>query len=125
MKPAKLHINELNKTFTINHTNKNIRKSYRFQLIMARLGKLNDLDDMNDQMTALADYSDTLVEFPTDVLKLNDKQKAIIDDMDQDKLQELDVTLALKIQGMNGAQIAEVIKTMRDDNSSANSKSKK
>lgn len=125
MKPAKLHINELNKTFTINHTNKNIRKSYRFQLIMAKLGKLNEIDDTNDQMNALADYSDTLIEFPADVLKLNDKQKKILDEMEQDKLQELDVTLALKIQGMSNAEIANVISTMRGDNQDSNSKSKK
>ena len=114
MEQAKLHIDELNKTFKISHTNKNMRKSYQFQLTMAKLGQLNDVDDVNEQMKQVAEYSDVLIDFPADVLNLTDKQKAALDNMEQDKLQELDVTLALKIQGMSNTQIADVINSMRD-----------
>lgn len=126
MEQAKLHIDELNKTFKISHTNKNMRKSYQFQLTMAKLGQLNDVDNVNEQMKQVTEYSDVLIDFPADVLKLTDKQKEALDDMEQDKLQELDVTLALKIQGMSNAQIADVINSMRDsEHGDADSKSEK
>lgn len=126
MEQAKLHIDELNKTFKISHTNKNMRKSYQFQLTMAKLGQLNDVDDVNEQMQQVADYSDVLIDFPAAVLNLTDKQKEALDNIEQDKLQELDVTLALKIQGMSNAQIADVIDSMRDsENGDADSKSEK
>lgn len=103
-----------------------MRKSYQFQLTMAKLGQLNDVDDVNEQMKQVAEYSDVLIDFPADVLNLTDKQKAALDDMEQDKLQELDVTLALKIQGMTNAQIADVIDSMRDsEHGDADSKSEK
>lgn len=126
MEQAKLHIDELNKTFKISHTNKNMRKSYQFQLTMAKLGQLNDVDNVNEQMKQVVEYSDVLIDFPADVLNLTDKQKAALDEMEQDKLQELDVTLALKIQGMSNAQIADVIDSMRDsEHGDADSKSEK
>lgn len=126
MEQAKLHIDELNKTFKISHTNKNMRKSYQFQLTMAKLGQLNDVDDVNEQMKQVTEYSDVLVDFPADVLNLTDKQKEALDEMEQDQLQELDVTLALKIQGMSNAQIADVIDSMRySENGDADSKSEK
>lgn len=114
MEQAKLHIDELNKTFKISHTNKMMRKSYQFQLAMGNLGKLNDVHDLSEQMKQVTDYSNVLVDFPADVLNLTDKQKDALDNMEQDKLQELDVTLALKIQAMSDAQIADTIESMRD-----------
>ena len=114
MEQAKLHIDELNKTFKIGHTNKMMRKSYQFQLAMGNLGKLNDVHDLSEQMKQVTDYSNVLIDFPADVLNLTDKQKDALDNMEQDKLQELDVTLALKIQAMSDAQIADTIESMRD-----------
>lgn len=114
MEQAKLHIDELNKTFKISHTNKMMRKSYQFQLAMGNLGKLNDVHDLSEQMKQVTDYSNVLIDFPADVLNLTDKQKDALDNMEQDKLQELDVTLALKIQAMSDAQIADTIESMRD-----------
>lgn len=126
MEQAKLHVDALNKTFKISHTNKNMRKSYRFQLTMAKLGQIDDVNDSTEQMKQLAEYSDILVNFPADILKLTDKQKDELDSMEQDKLQELDVTLALKIQGMSNAQIADVIDSMRSsEHGDADSKSEK
>ena len=126
MEQAKLHIDELNKTFKISHTNKMMRKSYQFQLAMGNLGKLNDVHDLSEQMKQVTDYSNVLIDFPADVLNLTDKQKDALDNMEQDKLQELDVTLALKIQAMSDAQIADTIESMRDSqNGDADSKSEK
>lgn len=126
MEQAKLHIDELNKTFKISHTNKMMRKSYQFQLAMGNLGKLNDVHDLSEQMKQVTDYSNVLIDFPADVLNLTDKQKDALDNMEQDKLQELDVTLALKIQAMSDAQIADTINSMRDSqNGDADSKSEK
>lgn len=126
MEQAKLHIDELNKTFKISHTNKMMRKSYQFQLAMGNLGKLNDVHDLSEQMKQVTDYSNVLIDFPADVLNLTDKQKDALDNMEQDKLQELDVTLALKIQAMSDAQIADTIESMRDSqHGDADSKSEK
>lgn len=126
MEQAKLHIDELNKTFKISHTNKMMRKSYQFQLAMGNLGKLNDVHDLSEQMKQVTDYSNVLIDFPADVLNLTDKQKDALDNMEQDKLQELDVTLALKIQAMSDTQIADTIESMRDSqNGDADSKSEK
>lgn len=126
MEQAKLHIDELNKTFKISHTNKMMRKSYQFQLAMGNLGKLNDVHDLSEQMKQVTDYSNVLIDFPADVLNLTDKEKDALDNMEQDKLQELDVTLALKIQAMSDAQIADTIDSMRDSqNGDADSKSEK
>lgn len=119
----KLHVAALNKSFVIKHSNKNMKASYRFQLEMAKAGDIAESDDVTEQFKKAAEYSDILLNFPTEILKLTDSQRDKLDDMEQIDLQDLDVRLALTIQGIDKKTIDETIKEMHqpvvdDDNKS-------
>lgn len=123
MKNAKIYIQSLHKSFPVRHSNKNMRESYKFQLAMAKVGQITDVNDPDEQFNLASSYSDKLVDFPVSVLKLNDKQAEQLDDMEQDELQKLDVRLALTVQGLSEHEINETIKDMEDATKSNNNKS--
>ena len=100
-----------------------MRESYKFQLAMAKVGQITDVNDPDEQFNLASSYSDKLVDFPVTVLKLNDKQAEMIDDMEQDELQKLDVRLALTVQGLSEHEINETIRDMEDATKSNNNKS--
>ena len=115
MENTKLYIKELNKSFSIRHTNKLIRYSYQFQLEMAKMGKIGQEEsEPEKQFEFVTNYSQTLLGFPRKALKLTDKQVDKLDDMDQEDLQKLDVKLALTIQGMNKQYIQSTLRSMDD-----------
>ena len=115
MENTKLYIKELNKSFSIRHTNKLIRYSYQFQLEMAKMGQIGQEEsEPEKQFEFVTNYSQTLLDFPRKALKLSDKQVDKLDDMDQEDLQKLDVKLALTIQGMNKQDIQSTLRSMDD-----------
>lgn len=115
MENTKLYIKELNKSFSIRHTNKLIRYSYQFQLEMAKMGQIGQEEsEPEKQFEFVTNYSQTLLDFPRKALKLTDKQVDKLDDMDQEDLQKLDVKLALTIQGMNKQDIQSTLRSMDD-----------
>lgn len=115
MENTKLYIKELNKSFSIRHTNKLIRYSYQFQLEMAKMGQIGQEEsEPEKQFEFVTNYSQTLLDFPKKALKLTDKQVDKLDDMDQEDLQKLDVKLALTIQGMNKQDIQSTLRSMDD-----------
>lgn len=115
MENTKLYIKELNKSFSIRHTNKLIRYSYQFQLEMAKMGQIGQEEsEPEKQFEFVTNYSQTLLDFPRKALKLTDKQVDKLDDMDQEALQKLDVKLALTIQGMNKEDIQSTLRSMDD-----------
>lgn len=115
MENTKLYIKELNKSFSIRHTNKLIRYSYQFQLEMAKMGQIGQEEsEPEKQFEFVTNYSQTLLDFPRKALKLTDKQVDKLDDMDQEDLQKLDVKLALTIQGMNKEDIQSTLRSMDD-----------
>ena len=112
MENTKLYIKELNKSFSIRHTNKLIRYSYQFQLEMAKMGQIGQEEsEPEKQFEFVTNYSQTLLDFPRKALKLTDKQVDKLDDID---LQKLDVKLALTIQGMNKQDIQSTLRSMDD-----------
>ena len=119
MKNAKIYIQSLHKSFPVRHSNKNMRESYRFQLAMAKVGQITDVNDPDEQFDLASSYSDKLVDFPVTVLKLNDKQAEQLDDMEQDELQKLDVRLASE------HEINETIRDMEDATKSNNKSGQK
>lgn len=112
MDKGSLYIPVLNKKFAVGHSNKAIKLSYKFQLAMAKAGDIAETDDVTQQFEKAVAYSDVLVDFPSQILKLTDKQKDKLDDMDQLDLQDLDVRLALTIQGVDKRGIDETVKSM-------------
>ena len=114
MKTSKIYVQSLHKSIPVRHSNKNMRESYKFQLAMAKVGQISDVNDPDEQFKLASDYSDQLVDFPVSVLKLNDKQAEKLDDTDQEELQKLDVRLALTVQGLSEHEINATINDMEN-----------
>lgn len=123
MDKGSLYISALNKKFSVGHSNKEVKLSYKFQLAMSKAGDISETDDVTKQFEKAIAYSDTLVDFPAKILKLTDKQKEKLDDMEQLDLQDLDVRLALTIQGVDKRGIDETIKSMHQPVTDDDSKS--
>lgn len=117
MQASKIYIKPLNKTFNVRHTNRLVKLSYAFQLAMSKMVTIADEQDPDKQFKIAEDYAKTLVDFPTQALKLTDKQAEALDDTEQDELQKIDVRLALTIQGLSKKAISETISDM--DNAQA------
>lgn len=112
MEATKLYIKPLNKTFSVRHTNKLMKMSYNFQLLMAKLGTIDQGDDPEEQVKLSMKYSQALTDFPMHALKLTDKQVEKLDDCEQDELQTIAVKLALTIQGLPKRDIDATINDM-------------
>lgn len=119
----KLHVPALNKTFTINHSNRNMRRAVKFQLDMLKVGRAEDSDDIEAQFKTEADFFDKLIAFPTEILKLTDKQAEKLDDLDGQELQKLDTKIALMIQGADAETINDTLKAMDEPAEDTPSKS--
>ena len=114
MEASKIYIKPLHKSFYVRHTNKMMKMSYQFQLLMSKMGTIAESNDPEDQVNLAMEYSDALVDFPHRVLKLNDKQAEKLDDQDQDVLQNIAVELALTIQGLPKHEIKKTLDNMNE-----------
>ncbi|MCC4501831.1 phage tail assembly chaperone [Limosilactobacillus reuteri] len=124
MRATKIYIKELKKSFNVRHTNKMMRLSYEFQLEMAKLGQLSDNAEIDDQFKAMTKYSHTLIDFPVQILNLNEDDENKLDEMDQEELQKLDVRIALTVQGLSKREIDNTLNAMDESEQSDNKSDK-
>ena len=125
MEASKIYIAPLKKSFNVRHTNKLMKMSYRFQLVMSKMGTIADNDDPDKQFAIAGEYAQALTDFPKNALKLTDKQVDALDDTEQDELQKIDVRLALTIQGLSKKDIDATVADMEKAESGATSEDTK
>lgn len=112
MESSKIYIKPLGKSFYVRHTNKLMKMSIKFQLLMAQLGTISSHDDPENQMNMELKYSNALVDFPKQVLKLSDKQAETLDNCEQSELQKIAVEIALTIRGLSKRDIDKTLDDM-------------
>ena len=79
---------------------------------MAQLGTISSHDDPENQMNMELKYSNALVDFPKQVLKLSDKQAETLDNCEQSELQKIAVEIALTIRGLSKRDIDKTLDDM-------------
>lgn len=125
MEASKIYIAPLKKTFSVRHTNKLMKMSCKFQLVMSKMGTIADNDDPDEQFSIASEYAQALTDFPKSALKLTDKQVDALDDTEQDELQKIDVRLALTIQGLSKKDIDATVADMERAGSEVSSEDAK
>ena len=126
------------KPFDVKKSGKNLKKTYQFQLDMAKLQdkinqgstdevtKRNELSDEEKaafdkkeqeqaivSFQAMIDIQDNAESYLTDILKLNEKQIDDLEDLEQDDIFEICQYVAMRMTGMTDAEIE---KTKVEDN---------
>lgn len=88
------------KTYDVKASVKNMRLTYKLQLLFA---KTNDLENKSDEETVetFLDMFDESEKYIKAVLKLSDKQAEQLEDMEQEALVSTANTIAMKLLGIS------------------------
>lgn len=94
------------KTYEVKQSVKNMRKTYKLQLVFS---KTQDMEGKSDEeaVDTLLEAFDTAIDYISSLLKLSDKQKEELEDLEQTQLIELANQIAMKLMGMSEADLKE------------------
>lgn len=94
------------KSFEVKASNKNMRKAYKMQLVMAKAGDIEGKEPVLQIQQAL-DVTDQLIDFISSVLKLDDDQLEKLDDLESEKTIKIANHIILRLMGLTDQQIKE------------------
>ncbi|HJE97269.1 MAG TPA: phage tail assembly chaperone [Ligilactobacillus acidipiscis] len=105
----KIKVEQFKKTpFEVKASNKNVTAAYELQLNFAKVSQKMEQEDIDpmDIMQLNLDTTNHVIQFVCDILKLNDKQKDILEDMETQETTELATRISMRLMGMSEAEIA-------------------
>ena len=94
------------KTDDVKQSVKNMRKTYKLQLVFSQNGDLEGKTD-EELVEAMLDTFDEAINYVSSLLKLNDKQAEELEDLSQDELLDTANTIAMKLMGIKEEDIKE------------------
>lgn len=101
---VEIYIKQFKKKFAVKASNRNMTKTYDFQLALA---KSQDIDDQDGVAVIKLSKEATAktVEYIKDVLKLTDKQFETLEDMEFTETVELANYISMRLMGMSDEDI--------------------
>lgn len=94
------------KSFEVKASNKNMRKAYKMQLVMAKAADIEGKEPVLQIQQAL-DVTNELTDFISSILKLNDDQIEKLDDLETDKTIKIANHIIMRLMGLTDQQIKE------------------
>lgn len=88
------------KSYEVKQSVRNMRQTYKLQLIFAENGDMDGKDDA-EVVNSMLGVFDQAIDYITNVLKLSDEQSTELEDMTQDDLLETANTLAMELMGLS------------------------
>ena len=99
-----IYIKELNKRFQVKASNKNIRKTYELQLMLAQSEDIAD-DEPVESIKATLKLTNDVFAYVVDILKLTDKQAEKLDDLESTQVIEISNHIAMRLMGLSEEDI--------------------
>lgn len=99
-----IYIKELNKRFQVKASNKNIRKTYELQLMLAQSEDIAD-DEPVESIKATLKLTNDVFAYVVDILKLTDKQAEKLDDLENTQVIEISNHIAMRLMGLSEEDI--------------------
>ncbi len=99
-----IYIQELNKRFQVKASNKNIRKTYELQLMLAQSEDIAD-DEPVESIKATLKLTNDVFAYVVDILKLTDKQAEKLDDLESTQVIEISNHIAMRLMGLSEEDI--------------------
>lgn len=98
--------------FEIKASNKNVTAAYELQLNFAKVSQKMEQEDIDpmDIIQLNLDATKNVIMFITDILKLDEKQKGVLDDMESQETTELATRISMRLMGMSEEEIQDVNK---------------
>ena len=94
------------KTYDIKQSVKNMRKTYKLQLVFSQNGDMENKTD-EELVEQMLDTFDEAIDYVSSLLKLNDKQTDALEDLSQDELLDTANTIAMKLMGIKEEDVKE------------------
>lgn len=94
------------KTYDIKQSVKNMRKTYKLQLVFSQNGDLEGKSD-EEVVESMLNTFDEAIDYVSSILKLSDKQSEELEDLSQDDLLETANTIAMKLMGLSEDDVKE------------------
>lgn len=94
------------KTYDIKQSVKNMRKTYKLQLVFSQNGDMENKTD-EELVEQMLDTFDEAINYVSSLLKLNDKQTDELEDLSQDELLDTANTIAMKLMGIKEEDVKE------------------
>lgn len=92
------------KTYEIKQSVKNMRKTYKLQLVFSQNGDMEGKTD-EELVEAMLDTFDEAIDYVSSLLKLSDKQTEELEDLSQDELLDTANTIAMKLMGIKAEDV--------------------
>ncbi len=99
-----IYIQELNKRFQVKASNKNIRKTYELQLMLAQSEDIAD-DEPVESIKATLKLTNDVFAYVVDILKLTDKQAEKLDELESTQVIEISNHIAMRLMGLSEEDI--------------------
>ena len=99
-----IYIQELNKRFQVKASNKNIRKTYELQLMLAQSEDIAD-DEPVESIKATLKLTNEVFAYVVDILKLNDNQAEKLDELESTQVIEISNHIAMRLMGLSEEDI--------------------
>ena len=94
------------KTYDVKQSVKNMRKTYKLQLVFSQNGDMEGKTD-EELVEAMLDTFDEAINYVSSLLKLNDKQAEELEDLSQDELLDTANKIAMSLMGIKEEDIKE------------------
>ena len=94
------------KTYDIKQSVKNMRKTYKLQLVFSQNGDMENKTD-EEFVEQMLDTFDEAINYVSSLLKLNDKQTEELEDLSQNKLLDTANKIAMSLMGIKEEDIKE------------------
>lgn len=105
----KITLNKLpfkKKTYDIKQSVKNMRKTYKLQLVFSQNGDMEGKSD-EEVVESMLNTFDEAIDYVSSILKLSDKQAEELEELSQDDLLETANTIAMKLMGLSEDDVKE------------------
>lgn len=104
----------LNINNEVKSSQKNMRLTYKFQLLMAKAQTFKDMD-LEDSIKASLDMLDQVNDYLITVLKLNDKQVELLDDLTVEETTQIANKVALRMMGLSEEEVEDALAPKEDE----------
>lgn len=114
----------ITKPVEVKSSQKNMRLTYKFQLLMAKAQTFNDMD-LEDSIKASLDMLDQVNDYLIAVLKLDDKQIELLDDLTVEETTQIANKVALRMMGLSEEEVEDALAPKEDEEENADTDPKK
>lgn len=99
-----IYIKQFKKKFVVKSSNRNMLATYRMQETLAKSQDLAE-KDVVEQIKDVEEMTVGVMEYIKNVLRLNDKQVNVLEDMESNETVELANHIAMRLMGVSEADV--------------------